>query len=54
MLAIKPKIVSLKTKSKMAPSAPTPDKIPQGDKFRAKHIEKIAVIIITTNFINCR
>ena len=35
ILAISPKIVSLNTNSKIAPSAPTPDNIPQGDKFNA-------------------
>ena len=54
MLAIRPKIVSLKTKSKIAPSAPTPDNIPQGDKFKARQIVKIEVIIIIINFNNCK
>ena len=54
MLAINPSIVSLKTNNSIAPNAPTPDNIPQGDKFNTMHMVSMALIIIIINFSGCK
>ena len=54
MLATKPKIVSLKTSNNIAPNAPMPDKIPQGERLRIKHSKTIKAIIIISSLKSCK